>query len=327
MPHVLILKPIHPDAIALLESSGCRVEVLEDLSWPAMRPSLARAEAIIVRLHPIGEREVAAAPRLRVVARHGAGYDTVDVAALTRRGILLTITPEANSDAVAEHTILLMLAAARHLPENMALLREGRWGQEPPRIGSGDRPPQPADHWLRPQRAAGGAHRPRLRHARAGARSPRQGRCHRSGRLSAGSRSLRCLGRGGHRLLALPGHRAHARDGGSALPGGDEARERSWSTPPAAACWMRRRWPSALRQGPSRRPPGWMCSPRNRCRLHNPLLAAPNVVLTPHVAAGSAEAMRNMADGGGGGGSSGVRRAPRSGGGGQSRAAAAGRSR
>lgn len=295
MPHVLILKPIHPDAIALLESSGCSVEVLEDLSWPVMQPALARAEAIIVRLHPIGEREVAAAPRLRVVARHGAGHDTVDVAALTRRGILLTITPEANSDAVAEHTILLMLAAARHLPENMALLREGRWGREPPRIGReiGRRSLLIIGFGRSGQRVAriarGFGMRVLVHDRPAKAAAIEAAGCRPAPDLFAALAgadivSLHCpatertRGMVDRRFLAAmkPGAILINTARGSLL---DEAAV-------AEALWQGRLAAAGLD-----------VFAEEPVSLDNPLLAAPNVVLTPHVAAGSAEAMRNMAMG------------------------------
>jgi len=68
-----------------------------------------------------------AAPRLRVVANHAVGYDNVDVAAATRRGILVTNTPDVLTDATADFTFALILAAARRLGEGEALARSGAW--------------------------------------------------------------------------------------------------------------------------------------------------------------------------------------------------------
>ena len=75
----------------------------------------ADADAIIVRMTPIDTDLIEAAPRLRFVARHGVGHDTVDKAALTARGIPLAITGDVNSGAVAEHALALMLAAAKRV--------------------------------------------------------------------------------------------------------------------------------------------------------------------------------------------------------------------
>src|SRR5690606_35799373 len=68
-----------------------------------------------------------AAPRLRFVCRHGVGYDSVDVAALTARGILLAITPEANAPSVAEHALTLILTLARRIGDYDASVRRGAW--------------------------------------------------------------------------------------------------------------------------------------------------------------------------------------------------------
>src|SRR5438067_711820 len=75
------------------------------------------------------------APRLRVVANNAVGYDNIDVAAAARRGIVVTNTPDVLTDATADLTMTLMLAAARRVPEGEAMLRQGRWrGWEPEQL-------------------------------------------------------------------------------------------------------------------------------------------------------------------------------------------------
>ena len=68
---------------------------------------------MVLRTQPMTAEVIAAAPRLKIVSRHGVGYDAVDVKALNARGIPLCIVGDVNSRAVAEHTLMLMLAAAR----------------------------------------------------------------------------------------------------------------------------------------------------------------------------------------------------------------------
>ena len=68
-----------------------------------------------------------AAPRLRVVSNFGVGYDNVDLAAATQRGVIVCNTPGVLSDAVADLTMGLMLSLARRLPESERFVREGRW--------------------------------------------------------------------------------------------------------------------------------------------------------------------------------------------------------
>ena len=67
------------------------------------------------------------ADRLRVIGRAGIGVDNVDVAAATKRGIVVANAPQSNVVAAAEHTIALMLALARNVPQAHASLTAGRW--------------------------------------------------------------------------------------------------------------------------------------------------------------------------------------------------------
>jgi D-3-phosphoglycerate dehydrogenase len=88
---------------------------------------LADAEGVALINSPFGEAEIRAASRLKVVARHGVGYDTVDVAALTRHGILLMVTGQANSPSVAELALYFMLELAKRGAALNAMVREHRW--------------------------------------------------------------------------------------------------------------------------------------------------------------------------------------------------------
>lgn len=83
----------------------------------------------------IDEALLGRAPRLRVVANYAVGFDNVDLQATARRGIVVTNTPDVLTDATADLTLALMLAAARRLPEGAAMIREGRWhGWEPEQL-------------------------------------------------------------------------------------------------------------------------------------------------------------------------------------------------
>jgi D-3-phosphoglycerate dehydrogenase len=84
-------------------------------------------EAVIVRQLPFGAEAIEAAPRLKVISRHGVGYDGVDLEAATKRGIPVLIAPAANAVSVAEFTIGLMLAASRAVPRHDAAVRSGAW--------------------------------------------------------------------------------------------------------------------------------------------------------------------------------------------------------
>jgi phosphoglycerate dehydrogenase-like enzyme len=76
-------------------------------------------------------RVFAACPRLKVVARLGVGLDSVDVPAATQAGVLVTSTPTAMSEAVADYTFALLLGIARRIPEGDLMMRSGGWGELP----------------------------------------------------------------------------------------------------------------------------------------------------------------------------------------------------
>jgi D-3-phosphoglycerate dehydrogenase len=89
------------------------------------------ADAILARLGVVTARVIEAAPRLRIIARHGAGSDAVDLAAATRHGVVVTTTGPANAGAVAEYTFALLLALLRHIPQAEAGMRAGAWARAP----------------------------------------------------------------------------------------------------------------------------------------------------------------------------------------------------
>jgi D-3-phosphoglycerate dehydrogenase len=97
------------------------------LSADELVPLVAEADGLLAGLDEIDERVFAAAPRLRVVARYGVGTDRVDLDAARRHGVVVTVTPGANSNAVAELTIALLLAVARPLVQGLAAARAGEW--------------------------------------------------------------------------------------------------------------------------------------------------------------------------------------------------------
>ena len=115
----------------LLAKRGDVQAVPFDVNMPTagFHALLADVEGVALITTPFGEAEIQAAPKLRVVARHGVGYDAVDVAALTRRGIPLMVTGDANSPSVAEHALYLMLELAKGGGPRNAMVRQGRWAE------------------------------------------------------------------------------------------------------------------------------------------------------------------------------------------------------
>jgi D-3-phosphoglycerate dehydrogenase len=95
----------------------------------AFHALLAEAQGVALGLMPFGDAEIKAGPNVRVVARHGVGYDTVDVAALTRHGIPLMVTGVANSPSVAEQALYFMLELAKRGARFDSMVRARRWSE------------------------------------------------------------------------------------------------------------------------------------------------------------------------------------------------------
>ncbi len=118
---VFLSEVIHPAAVALLEKSAEIVRP-RDYSREAYLEALRDADGMIARKIYIRGEDMDHAPRLKVIARHGVGVDSVDLAEATRRGIVVTNTPGQNRESVAELTLAFMLALARRIPQAQAAI-------------------------------------------------------------------------------------------------------------------------------------------------------------------------------------------------------------
>jgi D-3-phosphoglycerate dehydrogenase / 2-oxoglutarate reductase len=123
-PRVLLREQIAPAGIELLRA---RFEV--DVDFESELGSIIdRYDAIVIRsATKLTAELIGAASRLKVIGRAGVGVDNVDVDAATRQGIVVANAPESNVISAAEHTVGLLLALARNIPQAHAALVEGRW--------------------------------------------------------------------------------------------------------------------------------------------------------------------------------------------------------
>ena len=127
LPVVLIADKLAESTVAAL---GDQVEVrwVDGPDRPKLLEAVADADALLVRSATTVDAEViAAAPRLKIIARAGVGLDNVDVDAATAAGVLVVNAPTSNIHSAAEHAIALMLSAARQIPAADATLREHTW--------------------------------------------------------------------------------------------------------------------------------------------------------------------------------------------------------
>jgi len=126
------------DALRVLHTPGLEWEFLPEVVGELTPEHAARYDAICVLGAKVTRRTVSAPDcRLKLVARFGVGYDSVDVPALTERGVLLTIAPDGVRRPVASSVMAFMLAMAHRLDEKDALVREGRWTRKGDYLGYG----------------------------------------------------------------------------------------------------------------------------------------------------------------------------------------------
>jgi D-3-phosphoglycerate dehydrogenase len=126
-PVVLIAEELAPAALDVL-ADDFDVRHVDGTDRPALLAALAEAHAVIVRsATQIDAEAVAAAPRLRVIARAGVGLDNVEVPAATARGVMVVNAPTSNIVSAAEQAIALLLAVARHTASASASLKTGEW--------------------------------------------------------------------------------------------------------------------------------------------------------------------------------------------------------
>ena len=124
---IVIAEKISPAALEELKEPGWTI-VTADQVGENLSKHLESADALIVRSAvQADEALLSHATRLRVVGRAGVGVDNIDLDAATRQGIAVMNTPGANAVAVAEHTLGMMLAMARHLCRADALMHAGKW--------------------------------------------------------------------------------------------------------------------------------------------------------------------------------------------------------
>jgi len=125
MAKVLVAQPIAEEGLRVLTDAGHEAVRPADASVASLRTAAADVDAILVRNARLPREVIEAAPRLKVISRHGAGLETIDIAAATERGVRVTYAPVANSLSVAEHVMAMVLALAKNLRTLDAATRTG----------------------------------------------------------------------------------------------------------------------------------------------------------------------------------------------------------
>ncbi len=129
-PRILIADPVAPEGIEMLRAAG-DVDVNTGLAADALIAIIGNYDALVVRSETKVTRPVIeAAARMQVIGRAGVGVDNIDLDAATERGVIVVNAPQGNTIAAAEHTLALLMALARHLPQADASMRSGKWDRK-----------------------------------------------------------------------------------------------------------------------------------------------------------------------------------------------------
>ncbi|MBN1583069.1 MAG: phosphoglycerate dehydrogenase, partial [Anaerolineae bacterium] len=127
---ILVSDPLAQDGLDILQQHTS-VDVKTGLSAQELIEIIGDYDALVVRSGTqVTSSMIEAASRLQVIGRAGVGVDNIDVEAATARGILVVNAPDGNSIAAAEHSIAMMMALSRHIPQADASLRERQWARK-----------------------------------------------------------------------------------------------------------------------------------------------------------------------------------------------------
>jgi D-3-phosphoglycerate dehydrogenase len=128
MPRVLIADKLEAAGVELLAAAGTEVDNRPGLKGDELKAAIRAADALICRSQPkLSAEFFDDVGKLRAIARAGVGVDNIDVSAATRKGVVVMNTPGGNTVSAAEHTIALLLALARRVPAADATMKRGGW--------------------------------------------------------------------------------------------------------------------------------------------------------------------------------------------------------
>ena len=127
MPKILVSDPVAAAGIEILQKEF-PVDSIQKMSLEELIRVIPEYDALVVRSETKVTKEViAAATKLKVIGRAGVGVDNIDVEAATQKGIIVLNAPEGNTIAATEHTVAMMLALARNIPQAYSSLKSGLW--------------------------------------------------------------------------------------------------------------------------------------------------------------------------------------------------------
>jgi len=129
---VLVSDPLSHVGIQLLEETpGIDVDVRTGLSPQDLKEIIHHYDGLVIRGATRVTKDILTSARnLRIIGRAGIGLDNIDIPEASRRGIVVMNTPEGNTITAAEHTIAMMMAASRNIPQATASMKSGKWNKK-----------------------------------------------------------------------------------------------------------------------------------------------------------------------------------------------------
>lgn len=126
---VVMTQSVCPEGVEALKNSGLfeNIYAADNPDPNNYLDQMADADALIVRIAKCDANAIEHSPKLKVIGRTGVGFDTVDVKKATEKGIPVVITPGANNRSVAEHAVAMMFALSKNLVEGDSETRKGNW--------------------------------------------------------------------------------------------------------------------------------------------------------------------------------------------------------
>ncbi|HEX5563421.1 MAG TPA: hydroxyacid dehydrogenase, partial [Sporosarcina sp.] len=130
--HILIADPLSEEGIhPLRQVDGLEITIATDLSTDKLLERIKDFDALLVRSQTQVTREVIeAASNLKIIGRAGVGVDNIDLDAATEHGIIVVNAPDGNTNSAAEHTIAMLTALARKIPQAFNSLKNGEWDRK-----------------------------------------------------------------------------------------------------------------------------------------------------------------------------------------------------
>jgi len=127
MARVLVAGRIHPDGMKILRDAGLEIDLIPDPGASLPPETLALADALLIRYGVLHAADLGGAARLRVVSRHGVGCDNLPVAELAARGVPVTIVGAVTAVSVAEQVLAMLLALVKRIGAYDGAVRAGNW--------------------------------------------------------------------------------------------------------------------------------------------------------------------------------------------------------